>query len=92
MHLRRVTFGSVSVAVLLVISLTLLLSAGSVPTAKPEEVGMSADRLGRIGEAFQQHIDAHDISGAIGLVARRGKIAYFEAQGVTDIESKRVEC
>jgi CubicO group peptidase (beta-lactamase class C family) len=73
-----------------VTSLTLLLTAGSVPTAaKPEEVGMSTDRLGRIGEAFQKHVDAHDISGAVGLVARRGKIAYFEAQGLMDIESKK---
>src|SRR6476620_6472205 len=87
--LRRLTLGSICLAVLLVTGLTLFLNAGSVPTAKPEEVGFSADRLGRIGEAFQKHIDARDISGAVGLVARWGKIAYFEAQGLMDIESKK---
>src|SRR5262249_34202517 len=34
-------------------------------------------------------IDAHNISGAVTLVARRGKIAHFEARGLMDIETKK---
>lgn len=64
-------------------------TAASLPTAKPEEVGLSATRLERIHEAIQRHIDAGEISGAITLVARRGRIAHFEAHGVMDIESKK---
>jgi CubicO group peptidase (beta-lactamase class C family) len=63
--------------------------AGSVMTAKPEEVGLSSERLARIHEAVQRHIDAGSLSGAVTLVARHGKIAHHEAHGQMDIESKR---
>jgi CubicO group peptidase (beta-lactamase class C family) len=61
--------------------------AGSVPAAKPEEVGMSSERLQRIHASIQRHIDARDISGAVTVVARRGKIAHFEAHGQMDREA-----
>jgi len=63
--------------------------AGSVMTAKPEEVGLSTERLARIHEAVQRHIDAGALSGAVTLVARHGRIAHLEAHGLMDIESKR---
>jgi CubicO group peptidase (beta-lactamase class C family) len=37
-----------------------------------------------------RHIDVHDMSGAVTLVARRGRIGHFEAHGVMDLESGRV--
>jgi CubicO group peptidase (beta-lactamase class C family) len=64
-------------------------AAASVPPVKPEDVGLSQERLQRIHEAMQRHIDAGDISGAVTLVARRGRIAHFEAHGLMDIESKK---
>jgi CubicO group peptidase (beta-lactamase class C family) len=61
-----------------------------VPTApKPEEVGFSSERLQRVHDAVQRHIDAKELSGVVTLVARRGRVAHFEAQGLMDIESKR---
>ena len=59
------------------------------PTAKPEEVGLSSERLKRIGELMQRHIEARTFSGAVTLVARSGRIAHFEAQGLMDIDSKQ---
>jgi CubicO group peptidase (beta-lactamase class C family) len=67
----------------------LSLHAGSVMTAKPEEVGLSSERLARIHDAVQRHIDAGSLSGAVTLVARHGKIAHLEAHGLMDLESKR---
>jgi CubicO group peptidase (beta-lactamase class C family) len=64
-------------------------NAGDVPPGKPEDAGMSSLRLRRIHEAIQPHIDAGEISGAVTLVARRGRIVHFEAHGLMDIESKR---
>lgn len=58
--------------------------AGSIPTASPEEVGLSSERLARIGPAMQRHIDAGEIAGVVTLVARRGRIAHFEAHGYAD--------
>jgi CubicO group peptidase (beta-lactamase class C family) len=77
------------IPLLLIPLLAAPLNAGDVPPGKPEEAGMSADRLHRIHEAIQRHIDAGEISGAVTLVARRGRIVHFEAHGLMDIESKR---
>ena len=66
-----------------------LQGAGLVTTARPEDVGLSSERLDRIHDAVQRHIDAGSISGAVTLVARHGKIAHLEAHGLLDIESKR---
>jgi CubicO group peptidase (beta-lactamase class C family) len=65
-------------------------TAGSVPSAsKAEDVGFSTERLQRVLEAVARHIEAKDVSGAVTLVARRGKIVEFAAQGLADIESKK---
>src|SRR3954464_402737 len=53
---------------------------------KPESVGLSEERLSRIHDTMQRHIDAHDFSGAVTLVARKGQIAWFRAQGLMNIE------
>jgi len=58
-------------------------------TVKPESVGLSEERLSRIHDAMQRHIDAHDFSGAVTLVARKGQIAWFDAQGLMDIEANK---
>ena len=50
---------------------------------------MSSERLARIHEAVQRHIDAGSLSGAVTLVARHGRIAHLEAHGLMDIESKK---
>jgi CubicO group peptidase (beta-lactamase class C family) len=55
-------------------------------TVKPESVGLSGDRLSRIHDTMQRHIEAHDISGAVTLVARQGQIAWIHAQGLMDVE------
>jgi CubicO group peptidase (beta-lactamase class C family) len=61
----------------------------ATPTARPEDVGLSADRLKRVSELMQRLIDAQTFSGAVTLIARNGRIAHFEAQGVMDLESRK---
>lgn len=65
------------------------LGAASIQASKPEDVGLSSERLERIHEAMMRHIDARDISGAVTLVARKGRIVHFEAHGVMDLESQK---
>jgi CubicO group peptidase (beta-lactamase class C family) len=59
------------------------------PTAKPEEVGLSSERLARITDMIQRRIDAGDLAGAVTAVARKGKLAFLSAQGVADLETKQ---
>jgi CubicO group peptidase (beta-lactamase class C family) len=56
---------------------------------KPEEVGLSSPRLERIRTHFQRYIDAGKLSGTMTLIARRGQLAYCEAQGYADLERQR---
>ena len=61
--------------------------AQGLPSAAPESVGMSAQRLARIGEAFKKEIDQGKLPGAVFLVARKGKLVYSEAIGFQDKEA-----
>ena len=64
--------------------------AQGLPKAnKPEDVGFSSERLKRVTDAFQSEVDKGAIPGAVVLIARNGKIAYFEAFGFQDRESKK---
>ena len=58
-------------------------------TARPEDVGLSSDRLKRVGELMQREIAAKKFAGAVTLVARNGRIAHFETHGLMDLESKK---
>ena len=59
----------------------------TLPVTKAEDVGISAERLKRIHPMLQSHIDAKDFSGAVSLVARKGKVVHFEAHGMADVEA-----
>ena len=63
--------------------------AQPLPTARPQDVGLSPERLARIGTWIQGEIDAKRIPGAVVLVARNGKVAYVEALGQQDPASPR---
>ena len=76
-----------SSAVVLVSLLAVVPAAAQVPAGAPDDVGLSAKRLERIGEMIQRAIDTKQISGAVTVVARRGRVAHFEARGLMDIEA-----
>jgi CubicO group peptidase (beta-lactamase class C family) len=60
-----------------------------LPTAAPEEVGLSSTRIAHIRAAMNQYVAEKKIPGAIGLIARRGKIAYQEIFGMADMEASK---
>ena len=63
------------------------ISAQRLPLAVPEEVGLSSERLERIGEVFQDYVEEGRIAGAVGMVLRNGKLAYVDAWGMRDLEA-----
>jgi CubicO group peptidase (beta-lactamase class C family) len=63
-------------------------SAELLPKADPASVGFSAERLNRIGARLKADSEAGTIPGAVVLIARQGKIAYFEAFGLQDPQTK----
>jgi CubicO group peptidase (beta-lactamase class C family) len=80
-------FRSLLVAGLLLASFAA--SAQELPSAKPESVGLSSERLERIATKVQQDIDQKRIAGAVTLVARHGKVVWFKSQGALDREANK---
>lgn len=64
------------------------LALGKEPstTVKPESVGLSSQRLQNIDRLIDQHVQEKKIAGAVVLVARKGKIAYFREAGLADTD------
>lgn len=77
------------IAALLLLPLAALAADLPLEVTRPEDVGMSADRLQRVSAHLQRYIDAGEISGAVSLVARRGKVVHYQAQGYADIASEK---
>ena len=55
--------------------------AQALPTASPESVGMSSDRLAKITAVMQKEIADKKLPGAVVMVARKGKLVYSQAFG-----------
>ena len=67
---------------------TAVLAQGLPRAAKPEEVGLSTDRLKRLSDRMKQGVKDGELPGAVVLVARNGKVAYLESFGLRDPEAK----
>ena len=86
--MNRRTLLARTVPTLLLALVAPALFAQALPrAAKPEEVGLSSERLQRLTDAFQGYVKDGKLAGAVVLVARRGKVAYSGAFGQRDIET-----
>jgi CubicO group peptidase (beta-lactamase class C family) len=56
--------------------------------ANPQQLGFAPERLHRLGEVYKGYVDRGELPGAVLLVARADKIAYFQAVGFQDREKK----
>jgi CubicO group peptidase (beta-lactamase class C family) len=55
-----------------------------LPTAKPEDVGLSSMALARLARVFEERVASGHIPGAVVLIARHGKVAFHQAFGARD--------
>jgi len=76
------------IALLLILSYSCVRPSTELKDAAPSSAMVSADRLTHIDKMIQQYIDSGWIAGAVGFIARDGKIVYDKAFGVSDIEKK----
>src|SRR5438128_6281708 len=86
--MTRQTSRRLAVTGLLLALLAPPLLAQALPrAARPEDVGLSSERLQRLTDAFQGYVKDGKLAGAVVLVARRGKVAYSGAFGQRDMET-----
>jgi CubicO group peptidase (beta-lactamase class C family) len=82
-HPRRTTRSAAILALLL----GGVAGAAELPTARPADVGLSAERLARLDSAMQAEVDAGRKAGIVVLIARRGRVAHLKAFGMADREA-----
>ena len=56
--------------------------------SRAEEAGMSGARLAHIDKLLEEQVRNQNIPGAVALIVRNGKIAYFKAFGFSDLEKR----
>lgn len=76
----RTIVGGLSLAVFLICNSW----AAELPMADPGSAGFSAERLTRIKPVIQVEIDKQQYPGAVMLIARHGRIVYFDSVGRLD--------
>ena len=83
MRMLRALAAALAVAVLSVAAV-----ADPFPVVPPQSVGLSSERLERISQHLRADVAKGTIPGAVMLISRRGKVAYFEAIGSADPQTK----
>jgi CubicO group peptidase (beta-lactamase class C family) len=83
MRVSRLLAGVYFAAV--IIGQSVLAAEHDLPTAKPESVGMSAERLALLPEGMKQLVDQGHLAGVVTMVSRHGKVVEFDATGKRDI-------
>jgi CubicO group peptidase (beta-lactamase class C family) len=78
-----------AIALPLIVFLSAGICAQNLPTTKAEDVGLSSERLARIGNWMQGEVNAKRVPGAIVMVVRQGKVAYYEQVGQQDTVTQR---
>jgi CubicO group peptidase (beta-lactamase class C family) len=58
-----------------------------LPRGSAEQVGMSTERLARVGTVMREYTEAAQVAGSVTLIARRGKLVYYAAAGERDRET-----
>jgi CubicO group peptidase (beta-lactamase class C family) len=76
------------VACLIIIIAFSCKQATGLKETSPISVRVSEDRLIRIDKMLKQSIDSGWIAGAVGFIARDGKIVYDKSFGVSNVETK----
>jgi len=62
--------------------------AAELPLALPRDVGLSEEKLNRVKTLVQTAVDENRTAGVVVLIARRGKIAYWESFGKLNVEAE----
>jgi CubicO group peptidase (beta-lactamase class C family) len=63
------------------------LAARELPSAAPETVGVSSERLQRLTTAMQAAVDQGRVAGIVTYIARNGRVIHHQAFGQADIEA-----
>jgi len=69
--------------------LTVPVGGQDLPTAKPEDVGVSSAKVEELSRFMQSLVDDGKIAGGVTMMARHGKVVQLKAVGMADREEKK---
>lgn len=78
------TLRNITCSLVLALCVGALAWAADLPTATPESQGFSSERLARIAPTIKKEIEKGQYPGAVMLIARHGKVVYFDSVGQLD--------
>jgi CubicO group peptidase (beta-lactamase class C family) len=61
----------------------------TLPLVSPEQVGLSAARLARVGQWMKGWVDSGRLPGMVTCVMRKGELAFAETYGKADVERNK---
>lgn len=85
----KATVAYASLLSCLVLCLSVSAVAADLPTVKPEEAGFDSEKLAQVRKAMDGFVESNQYAGVTTIVARRGKIVFFESTGWADVAAKR---
>jgi CubicO group peptidase (beta-lactamase class C family) len=86
---RLTRLGAIVVAALLITAGSTFITSKDLPVSKPEDVGLSSERLARMNKSIHEYVDAGRTPGVVTLIARHGKVVHVDAYGKADLASGR---
>jgi CubicO group peptidase (beta-lactamase class C family) len=60
------------------------MTSAPLPLAAPEDIGLSSARLARLAAVLSDKVESGHLPGAVALVARRGRVGFYESFGKRD--------
>jgi CubicO group peptidase (beta-lactamase class C family) len=70
------------------LALTVFVQAQGLPRTAPASMRLDEAKLNAATQLITQFVTERKVAGAVAAVARRGRLAYFEAVGVQDLETR----
>jgi CubicO group peptidase (beta-lactamase class C family) len=86
---RLTRTGAVVLAALLIVAGSAGVTSKDLPLSKPEDVGLSSERLARMDKSIHEYVDAGRTPGVVTLIARHGKVVHVDAYGKADLATGR---
>jgi CubicO group peptidase (beta-lactamase class C family) len=86
---RLTRLRAIALAALLITAASAALTSKDLPQSRPEDVGLSTERLARLNKSIHEYVDAGRTPGVVTLIARHGKVVHLDAYGKADLATGR---
>ena len=86
--LRLTRISAIVLVALVIIAGSAGIRSKELPLSKPEDVGLSSERLARMDKVIHDYVDAGRTPGVVTLIARHGKVVHVDAYGKADLATR----